>query len=361
MADLQSQYQSIRCDIDDAVHAVMENCRYILGDNVKTLEEEVSNYCGAKYGIGVNSGTDAIALALCALGVGPGDEVITTPFTFVATTEVIALLGAKPVYADIDPKTFNLDPDKIEEKITSRTKAILPVHLYGQAADVVRIPEIAKRHGLKVVWDGAQAIGAESHGKPVGVYGDVMTLSFFPTKNLGGAGDGGMILTDDADLAEKLRYLRFHGSAGSYFYKYVGYCSRLDEIQAAILRVKLRHLDKWTELRRRNAEEYRRLLSDTGIILPIEEAFNKHAYHQFTIRSSKRDELKDYLASKEVSSGVYYPSPLHLEEAYRYLGYAPGDLPVAEQTCREVLSLPIVPETSEEQLAYVASSIRSFF
>ena len=361
MADLRAQYQSIRHEIDDAVHAVMENGRFILGENVRALEEEVAEYCGSAHGVGVASGTDAIALALAAVGVGQGDEVITTPFTFVATTEVIALLGARPVYADIDPATFNLDPEQIEEKITGRTKAILPVHLYGQTADVARIAETANRHGLRVVYDGAQAIGAEALGKPVGAYGEAVTLSFFPTKNLGAAGDGGMILTNDDELAEKLRFLRFHGSAGTYSYRYVGYCSRLDEIQAAILRAKLPHLGEWTELRRRNAETYRCLLSDLDIALPEESPSSKHVYHQYTIRSAERDQLKEYLKSKEVDTGIYYAGPLYLEEAYRYLGHAPGDFRETELACREVLSIPVFPEMTEQQLAHVAHAVRTFF
>ncbi|HEY3298041.1 MAG TPA: DegT/DnrJ/EryC1/StrS family aminotransferase, partial [Armatimonadota bacterium] len=269
--------------------------------------------------------------------------------------------GGKPVYSDIDPRTFNLDPDLIEEKITSRTKAILPVHLFGQAADTKKILDIAKRHGLKVVWDGAQAISAESYGCGVGAYGDAVTLSFFPTKNLGGAGDGGMILTNDDELAEKLRYLRFHGSNGSYSYKYVGYCSRLDEIQAAILRVKMKYIDEWTELRRANAAAYGSLLADLDLTLPVEESFNKHVYHQYTIRSGKRDELKAYLGEQGISSGIYYPGSLHLEEAYGYLGYKLGDLPAVETACNEVLSLPVFPEMTDEQFAYVVQGIRSFY
>lgn len=360
MADLRAQYQSIKREMDDAVRAVMENSAFILGPSVKALEEKIAEYSGAAYGIGVNSGTDALLLALAAIGVGPGDEVITTPFTFVATTEAIALLGAKPVFADIEPETFNLDPERIEERITPRTKAILPVHLYGQAADVARIFEIADRHGLRVIYDGAQAIGAMAHGRPIGAYGDAVTLSFFPTKNLGAAGDGGMVLTDDAELAEKLRFLRFHGSGGTYSYKHVGYCSRLDELQAAILMAKLPHLDGWTELRRRNAGTYRCLLSDLGLVQPEEEPFNKHVYHQFTIRCRERDRLREHLKSNEIDTGVYYPGPLHLEEAYRYLGYGPGDLPEAERACREVLSLPVFPGLTEQQLAHVAHSILSF-
>lgn len=361
MADLRAQYQSMRHEIDSAVHAVMENGRFILGENVKALEEEVAKYCGAAYGIGVASGTDAIVLALSATGIEPGDEVLTIPFTFIATVEAIALLRARPVCVDIDPATFNLDPERIEEKITDRTKAILPVHLYGQAADVAHISEIASRHRLRVIYDGAQAIGAEALGRPIGEYGDAVALSFFPTKNLGAAGDGGMVLTNDPDLAEKLRFLRFHGSGGTYSYRHIGYCSRLDEIQAAILRAKLPRLNEWTELRRRNAGTYRNLLSGINIKLPDEKPGNKHVYHQFTIRCSERDRLKEHLKCKEIDTGVYYASPLHLEEAYGYLGYAPGDFPEAERACREVLSLPVFPEMTKRQLEYVARSIRLFY
>ena len=361
MADLVAQYQSIKTEVDSAVREVMETGRFILGENVKCLEEEIAQFCGAAHGVGVNSGTDAIALALAAVGVGHGDEVITTPFTFVATSEVIALLGAKPVYADIDPVTFNLDPAQIESKITDNTKAILPVHLYGRAADVERISEIARSRGLKVIYDGAQAIGAEALGKPIGAHGDGVTLSFFPTKNLGAAGDGGMVLTGDEELAEKVRSLRFHGSGGSYAYRHVGYCSRLDAIQAAILRTKLPHLESWTESRRRHAAEYSHLLRDEPLTLPEEDGRGRHVYHQFTIRCADRDRLKEYLKSRDVDTGVYYPGPLHLEEAYRYLGYKPGDFPEAERACREVLSLPIFPEMTEQQLAHVACAIRCFY
>lgn len=361
MADLQKQYRSIKDETDKAVLAVLERCQFGLGDNVKALEAEIAKRSGAKYGVAVGSGTDALVLSLAALGIGRGDEVITTPFTFVATTEAIVVLGGTPVYADIDPLTFNLDPEKIEEKITPRTKAILPVHLFGQMADTKRIMEIAAKHGLKVVWDGAQAIGCESHGQPVGAYADTVTLSFFPTKNLGGAGDGGMILTNNDELAEKLQYLRFHGGRGSYSYKYVGYCSRLDEIQAAILRVKLQYLDDWNETRRSNAEFYGTLLSDSKLVLPVEEPFNKHVYHQYTVRCSEREKLREYLTSQGISTGIYYPGPLHLEEAYRYLGYKDGDLPEVERACREVMSLPVFPEMTDEQLAWVAHGIREFY
>lgn len=361
MADIKAQHHSIKSEIDIAVQEVLDKCVFILGENVKSIESEVAAYSGASYGMGVASGTDAIALALRAIDIQPGDEVITTPFTFVATTEVIALLGAIPVYADIDPRTFNLDPAKIEEKITSKTKAILPVHLYGQCADVEEISKIARKHNLKVIWDGAQAIGAEASGHKIGEYADAVTLSFYPAKNLGAAGDGGMVLTNDSEILERIKYLRFHGSGGTYSYKYVGYCSRLDEIQAAILRAKLPHLDAWTANRERHAEVYNREFAGLDMELPYVVPGYKHTFYQYTVRSSQRDKLKQFLGDHEIGTGVYYPGPLHVEEAYKYLGYKMGDMPEAELACKEVLSIPVYPEMTEEQLDYVVKTVKSFF
>lgn len=360
MANLTAQYESLKTELEPAVLEVLRTGRFILGDAVSAFEEEVASLCGAEHGIGVASGTDALILALSAAGIDERDEVITTPFTFVATVEAIALLGAKPVFADIDPRTFNLDAADVARKITSRTKAILPVHLYGQPADIGPISDLAARHDLRIIWDGAQAIGCEYGGKGVGAYADAMSLSFFPTKNLGGAGDGGMILTNDSELAERLRYIRFHGSAGAYSYKHIGYCSRLDAVQAAILHVKLPHLGSWNEARRRNARAYNERLAGLDVELPVESSDSKHVYHQYTIRSRDRDALRHHLKALDIDTGVYYPGPLHLEEAYRYLGYGEGDLPEAERACREVLSLPVFPELTAEQLDYVASSVRSF-
>lgn len=360
MADLTAQYESLKTEMDAAVLDVIRTGRFILGETVSAFEEEVAHLCGAEFGVGVASGTDALILALSAAGIDERDEVITTPFTFVATAEAIALLGAKPVFADIDPLTFNLDPADVARKVTGRTRAILPVHLYGQPADISSLSAIAADHDLKIVWDGAQAIGCAYGGKGVGAYADAMSLSFFPTKNLGGAGDGGMILTNDAELAEKLRYIRFHGSKGTYSYKHVGYCSRLDAIQAAVLHVKLPHLDSWNDARRRNAEEYNRMLAGLDVELPVETPNSKHVYHQYTIRSKKRDELRQYLKQRDIDTGVYYPGPLHLEEAYRCLNYSEGDFPEAERACREVLSLPVFPELTADQRDYVASCVKSF-
>lgn len=358
MANPKAQIEALREEIQSALEAVLDSGQFILGPNVQALEEEVPPICDCKFGVSVNSGTDAIIVALAAAGVGPGDEVITTPFTFVATTEAIVIVGAKPVYVDIDPVDFNLNPELIEDAITPRTRAILPVHLYGQCAKIERIEEIARKHGLKVIADGAQAIGSKRKGKGIGAFGDAATLSFYPTKNLGACGDGGMVLTNDAELAARAKSLRFHGQDGSYSYQYVGYCSRLDEIQAAILRVKLRHLEKWNKARIANANYYIEALSDLPLQLPTTEPENYHTYHQFTIRFSRRDELKARLAEMGIGSAVFYPSPLHLQRAYAYLGYKEGDFPEAEKAAREVLSLPVFPEMTESELEQVANAVR---
>ncbi len=358
IANVKAQYLALKDEVAAAVQEVFENCHFILGENVTAFEHEVPPLCDAKFGITVNSGTDAIVIALAANGVGPGDEVITTPYTFVATTEAIMIVGAKPVYVDIDPDTFNLNPDLIEEKITSKTKAILPVHLYGQCADIKRIEQIAVKNGLKLVADGAQAIGAKHDNKGIGSYGDASTLSFFPTKNLGGCGDGGMILTNSEEIAANCRSLRFHGMNGNYAYERVGYCSRMDEVVAAVLRVKLKRIIEWNEARRNNAQYYIEHLSDLPIKLPISKPENYHIYHQFTMRFAKRDELKAKLAEKGVGSAVYYPSPLHTQPAYSHLGYKKGDLPEAERAAREVLSIPIYPELTKAEVETVAEAVK---
>lgn len=360
MADLHAQYESQKPEIDHALSEVLESCRFILGPSVSRLEEEIAEISHARYGVGVASGTDAITLSLAACGVKAGDEVITTPFTFVATTESIAQLGATPVYADIDLDTFNLDPSLIEDHITSRTKAILPVHLYGQMADMDALQKIALKHGLALVADGAQAIGASQNGRGVGSPGSATTLSFFPTKNLGAFGDGGMALTDDEQIASKLRSLRFHGSGGTYTYQDIGWCSRLDELQAAILRVKLRKLEDWTQARERHALLYNTLLKDSGLSIPIVMPGNRHVWHQYTIRSSQRDALKDFLKTREIDSAVYYPGPLHLQTAYNHYGYRAGAFPNAERACREVLSLPVYPDLPDGAVEQVAGAIIEF-
>jgi dTDP-4-amino-4,6-dideoxygalactose transaminase len=360
MADLKTQYQPISEEMVNAVRGVFESGRYYLGDNVKSLEQEIAERCGARHGIGVNSGTDAIWLSLRALGIGKGDEVITTPFTFVATTEVIALLGAKPVYADIDPATFNLDPNLIEAKITDRTKAILPVHLYGQPAEISKIQGIADRHGLRVVYDGAQSIGAEADGKPVGAYGDAVTLSFFPTKNLGGAGDGGMITVRNPEFAEKLKLLREHGAKPKYYHSIVGTNSRLDALQAAILRVKLRHLDRWSEARARNADLYDKLFEGSRVGRPYRDPRCRHIFNQYCIRTPRRDDLRKHLTERGVGTEVYYPVPLHLQKCFSSLGYKVGDMPHSEAAANETVALPIYPEVGEERIRYVVQSVREF-
>ncbi len=364
VANPKAQYLALRDEISQVVQQVLDSCSFVLGPNVTALEEEIPQICGAKYGIAVNSGTDAIIIALAACGVGPGDEVITTPFTFVATTEAIMIVGATPVYVDIDPETFNLDASKIEEKITSKTKAIVPVHLYGQCADMEVIEAIAQKHGLKIIADGAQAIGASRNDRGMGSYPDASTLSFYPTKNLGGAGDGGMVLTNDADVAELAKSLRSHGMRshgveGGYIYQQIGYCSRLDEIQAAVLRVKAKKIREWNEQRRANAAFYLDAFKDLPIKLPHARPENYHIYHQFTIRCAQRDELKSMLAERGVGSAVYYPGALHLEKAYLHLGYKEGDFPEAEQAVKEVLSLPIFPELTQEERETVAEAVRN--
>lgn len=360
LGDLVGQYQTMRPEIDAAVSSVLNGGAFVLGPEVRALEQEIATRCGVAYGIGVNSGTDAILLSLLALDIGPGDEVITSPFTFFATAETISVTGAKPVFADIDPNTFNIDPAAVEAALTPRTKAIVPVHLYGQAADMEPLKATAARYGLAIVEDAAQAIGASCHGKPCGSFGDLAAFSFYPTKNLGAFGDGGMVVTNDESLMEKVRLLRAHGSGGSYFYKRLGYCSRLDEIQAAILRVKLGYLDRWNESRRQHAALYNKSLQGSSVQTPQERNGCYHIYHQYTIRCERRDELKTHLASHGIDSGIYYPLPLHLQEVYQELGYQEGDLPNAEQASRQVLSLPVYPELTADDIAYVASRIQAF-
>jgi dTDP-4-amino-4,6-dideoxygalactose transaminase len=365
LADLRAQYYELKDEIDAAIVEVIESCRFSGGEKVTRLEEDIAAHCGAKFGMGVASGTDALTLSLLACGIGEGDEVITTPFTFGATSEAIAHVGARPVYVDIDNCTYNLDVDLIEEAITPRTRALLPVDLYGQMADRDALTTLCRRHNLKLIVDSAQSIGSRQRGRPIAVDGDTTTLSFYPTKNLGAYGDGGMILTNDPQIAELVRSLRGHGTGKhKYEYERIGYCSRLDAIQAAVLRAKLPRLAGWNEGRRRNAELYQELLSDLtgcGLSLPRNDSGNYHIYHQYTIRTPKRDALQAYLKENEVDSEIYYPHSLHLQPAYAYLGYREGDFPNAEAAALEVLSLPIHPELTEEQVVYVADRIRRFF
>ena len=365
LVDLKAQYDSIKDEIDAAIHRVIQNGQFILGPEVKAFEDEMAAYCGTKFAVGVASGTDALHLALLACGIKDGDEVITTPFTFIATAESIAKCGAKPVFIDIDPKTYNIDTAQIESKITSKTKAILPVHLYGQPAAMEPILEISKKHNLKVVEDCAQSLGAEYKGIKVGSLGDAGCLSFFPAKNLGAYGDGGMVVTNDPNIAETVRILRVHGSKATYQHVMHGFNSRLDALQAAILRVKLRHLERWNELRRSKATQYTRLLSQVdGIEPPFVEKYSKPSCNYYTIRLKdsrlNRNQLRKYLESKGIQTMVYYPLSLHLQEVYRYLNYKPGDFPQSELAQEQVLSLPMYPELSEEQIEETVKGIRKF-
>lgn len=356
--DLKAQYETIREEIRTAIDQVLEKQHFILGPEVKALEQEIAQYCGRKYGIGVASGTDALILGLKACGIGPGDEVIVPSFTFIATADAVSALGATPVFADIDPRTFNLNPSLIEPLINVRTRAIVPVHLYGQMADMASILELADAHKLKVIEDSAQALGATYDGRSAGSFGDVGCISFFPSKNLGGYGDGGMIVTDSEEMYRHLISLRAHGSAKKYFSEEQGWNSRLDELQAAILRVKLRYLDQWCGQRVVTANRYNRLLRDLrGVVLPARDPLCEHVFHQYTIRVSRRDLIQKRLAEQGVSTMVYYPVPIHLQPIYSDLGLGPGSLPQTEAACHEVLSLPIFPEMTEEQCEYVAEAL----
>ncbi|MEK3857171.1 DegT/DnrJ/EryC1/StrS family aminotransferase [Cytobacillus sp. FSL H8-0458] len=364
MLDLSEQYQSLKKEILASLEDVMENTQFILGPNVKKLERDVADYSNVKFGVGVANGSDALHISLVACGVQPGDEVIVPSFTFFATAGAVARIGATPVFVDIDPLTFNIDPKKIKAAITDKTKAIIPVHLYGQMADMDEIMEIANQHNLSVVEDAAQAIGAEYKGKKPGELGTTCCFSFFPTKNLGGYGDGGMIVTNNEVLAEKMSVIRVHGSKPKYYHHVLGYNSRLDEMQAAILNVKLPHLNDWSKQRREKAEYYTELLNEKlgdKVKTPFIKEDNYHIFHQYTIRVEKRDELQQYLRENGVSTMVYYPKPLHLQPVFSELGYKEGDLPVTEKACEQALSLPMFPELKPEQQEYVVSKIADFF
>lgn len=364
LLDLKAQFAPIEADIRKAIDGVLASQRFIMGPEVQALEEEVAAYSGTAHGIGVSSGTDALLIALMGLDIGPGDEVITTPYSFFATAGVIARLGAKPVFVDIEPKTYNIAPEKIEAAVTEKTKALIPVHLYGQCADMDPILAIAERHGLAVVEDAAQAIGAEDKGRRAGSMGTVGCFSFFPSKNLGALGDGGMVVTADAELADKLRSLRAHGSKPKYYHKIVGGNFRLDALQAAVVRVKLKHLDAWTGGRQRNAALYDAKFTAAG--LPADRLStpavrrDRHIYNQYVIRTPERDGLKAHLAEAGIGTEIYYPLPLHLQECFAELGYAEGSLPEAEAAAKETLALPIYPELSEAQIDEVVSAVVAY-
>lgn len=354
LVDLKAQYETIKADVDTAIQSILSSSNFILGQEVAMFEEEFAGFCGAKHCVGVNSGTDAIYLALRTLGIRAGDEVITVSHTFIGSTEPIGLLGARPVFIDIDPDHYTIDYAKVEEAITRHTRAILVVHLYGSPADMGSLMQIARKHSLMVVEDCAQAHGATLNGKHVGTIGDIGCFSFFPGKNLGAYGDAGAIVTNSSELEQKIRMLRNHGRLGKYQHDVEGINSRMDALQAAVLRVKLRHLPTWSDSRRRIAAKYTEQLNETtGIVLPCTPPGAQHAFHLYVVRVSHRDKLMDKLKSAGISSGVHYPIPLHLQPAYNHLGYSKGSFPITEMTCEEILSLPIYPELSDGQIAEI--------
>jgi len=390
LMNLKKQYASIKEEADKKVLEVLSAAQYIMGENVREFEKEISEYLGVKHSISVGNGTDALIIALKALGIGEGDEVITTPFTFFATAESISYVGATPVFVDVNVDTYNIDPLKIEEKITEKTKAIMPVHIFGQPCDTDPINEIAKKYNLKVIEDACQAIGSEYKGKMIGTLSDIACFSFFPTKNLGCAGDGGMIVTNDDELATICRALRTHGSGVNgqkayniinnfkednvedngadntvynplkYYNYLIGQNSRLDEIQAAILRVKLRKLDDWNNARREIAQYYNEQLKDIELVTPFEADNVKHVYHLYILQSEKRTELVNHLKEKGIATGVYYPIPLHLQKAYKELGYKDGDLPNAEYLSQRTFAIPMFPELTDEEKEYIVETLKEF-
>jgi dTDP-4-amino-4,6-dideoxygalactose transaminase len=359
--DLKPQYKTYKREVMRAINVVCESQSFILGPAVAEFEEKIAAYCGSEYAIGVSSGTDALLASLMALEIGPDDEVITTPFTFFATAGCIARVGATPVFADVEPDSYNIDVRRIEKKITEKTQAIVPVHLFGQAAQMKPIMEIARQHHLAVIEDAAQAMGASQDGVKCGNFGNCGCFSFYPTKNVGGFGDGGLVITNNKTLAEKIKVLRDHGQNPQYFYKIVGGNFRLDAIQAVVLTVKLKYLDKWNEKRRQNAALYDYIFADSPIKRPKIDSNNVSIYHQYTVTVPKRDQLQKFLAENQIGSAIFYPKPLHLQECFRGLGYREGDLPVAEKLSSEVLSLPVYPELTEEQIEYVARMVLKFY
>lgn len=365
LLDLKAQYQPIRSEILAAIETTCDEQGFILGPRVVALEQAVSTYVGSGSAVGVASGSDALLLSLMVLGVKAGDEVITVPFTFFATAGAISRLGAKPVFIDIRPDTFNMNPALIERAITPRTKAIIPVHLFGQCAEMETIMQVAKHRGIGVIEDACQAIGAARNQVRAGVLGDLACFSFFPSKNLGGFGDGGMVTTNNKALADAIAMLRVHGSRVRYMHEAIGINSRLDALQAAVLLVKLKYLDQWAEGRRRNASRYKQLFAEAKLLdrvtLPIVDGRNHHVFNQYTVRVPKRDELRAYLKDKGIGTEVYYPLPMHLQNCYQDLGYQKGTFPVSEQAAAEVLSLPVYAELKEDHLGYVVQTIAEFY
>jgi dTDP-4-amino-4,6-dideoxygalactose transaminase len=356
--DLTRQYAALRSEMEPALSAVLAGGQYILGPEVRAFEAEFASYCGAAHGIGVASGTDALRLALEAIGIGPGDEVIVPPFTFVASAEVVTKLGGVPVFADIEPGRFGIDPAEVRRRLSPRTRAIMPVHLYGRCVDMAPLHEIADSAGVAIVEDAAQAVGAEYRGRRAGGMGRVACFSFFPTKNLGAYGDGGIVTTSDDEVAERLRMLRAHGSRQRYFHESSGWCSRLDELQAAALRLKLRHLEAWTERRRALAARYRSALAGLPLALPQDADDERAVYHLFTVRSARRDELKKHLDASGIGSAVHYPMPVHRQPLFRHVG---ASFPESERASDEVLSLPLFPELTDDELEAVVAAVRTFF
>lgn len=364
LLDLEAQYRSIKPQIDSAIAEVMASQHFILGPKVQECERAIAAYSNCAHGIGLSSGTDALLICLMAEGIGPGDEVITTPYTFFATAGCVARVGARPVFVDIDPVSYNIDVRKIAAKVNERTRAIMPVHLYGQMADMDPIMELAERRGLTVIEDAAQAIGSEYKGRRAGSIGQYGCFSFFPSKNLGAAGDAGMVVTNDRARADKLAILRAHGSQPKYFHKVIGGNFRLDALQAAVVSAKLPHLDGWTEQRRKNAERYNRLFAASGlksqVTLP-KWGSDRHIFNQYIIRVADRDGLKAALQAKGVGTEIYYPVPMHLQECFAYLGHKAGDFPESESAAQETLALPVYPELSDEAAAYVVECVAGFF
>ena len=389
LLDLKAQYAAIREELRAAIDRVADSQHFILGPEVEALETEVAGYSQCEFGIGVSSGSDALLVALMAIGLKPGDEVITTPYTFFATAGAVARLGGKSVFVDIDPLTYNIDPSALQTAVTDQTRVIIPVHLYGQMADMTPLMEVANRHGLYVIEDAAQAIGSEQEGRRAGSIGHFGCFSFFPSKNLGGFGDGGMVTTNDPELADRIKLLRNHGYRPKYYNKVVGGNFRLDAIQAAVLRVKFKYLEEWTAGRQRNAAHYRDLFNEAelsvrpetpselrraesfessspladvrGVVLPVEAPGGRHIYNQFVIRSGRRDALMTYLKERKIGTEVYYPVPMHLQECFADLNYAAGDFPASESAANETLALPIYPELTEEMIATVVDAIADFY
>jgi dTDP-4-amino-4,6-dideoxygalactose transaminase len=359
LVDLQAQYQALKPNIDDAIERVIAQTSFIMGPEVRAFEEDFATYCGADHAVGVSSGTAALELTFRALGIGPDDEVITTPFTFFASAEAISQCGARPVFVDIDPRTYNIDPSQVSAAVTTRTRAILPVHLYGQPADMDSLSSIAMDHGLNLIEDAAQAHGARYRNRPVGSLGDAACFSFYPGKNLGAYGDGGAVVTNDPDLAAKIRRLRDHGRTSKYVHEELGFGHRLDALQAAILAAKLPFLDAGNRARQRLARRYRRQLANCDLVLPYQPAFVQPVHHLFVVRLPRRDQVLQQLQAQGIGAGIHYPLPLHLQPAYRFLGYEPGSFPVAEAAAGQVLSLPIFPEMTDAQQDHVVATLKA--